>query len=79
MGYLKKMENALEEIAFSKYKQLKKIKSFLENLYSPIFVRMTGSGSAIVAYFLSKKRCDNAKKIFNRKYKNYWCIVTKTI
>ena len=40
---------------------------------------MTGSGSAMVAYFQSKERCDNAKKQFNKKYKNYWCIASKTI
>ena len=28
---------------------------------------------------LSKERCDNAKKQFNKEYKNYWCISSKTI
>ena len=60
--YLKKMNNSLEPIAFSKYPKLKKIKLFLENLSKSEFVRMTGSGSALVAYFQSKKRCENAKK-----------------
>jgi len=77
--YLKKMSNSLEHIAFSKYKKLRSIKLFLENLSKPIFVRMTGSGSALVAYFQSKQRCDYAKKQFNKKYKNYWCIISKTI
>ena len=79
LNYLKKKKNSLEPIAFSKYRKLKKIKLFLENLSTPSFVRMTGSGSAIVAYFQSKERCDNAKKHFNKKYKNYWCIASKTI
>ena len=77
--YLKKMNNSLESIVFSKHNKLKTIKLFLEKLYNPVFVRMTGSGSAMVAYFRSKHRCDNAKKQFNRKYKNYWCIASKTI
>ena len=77
--YLKKMDNSLEQIAFSKYGELRKIKSYLENLSKPMFVRMTGSGSALVAYFKSKQRCENAKKQFNKKYKNYWCIASKTI
>jgi len=77
--YLKKMENSLEKIAFSKYRELRKIKSFLEDLSKPMFVRMTGSGSARVGYFKSKQRCENAKKQFNKKYKNYWCIASKTI
>ncbi len=77
--YLKKMGNSLEQIVFSKYPKLSKIKIFLEDSYAPIFVRMTGSGSAIVAYFQSKKRCDKAKKHFSKNYKNYWCISSKTI
>ena len=76
---LKKMQNDLENIAISKYPKLNKIKLFLENLSKQEFVRVTGSGSAIVAYFKSKKNCDNAKKMFKRKYKNYWCISSKTI
>tara|TARA_Y200000002_G_C22505091_1_gene588907 strand:- start:33 stop:878 length:846 start_codon:yes stop_codon:yes gene_type:complete len=79
LDYLKKMNNSLEPIAFSKYPKLRALKSFLENLSKPAFVRMTGSGSAMVAYFNSKHRCENAKKQFKRKYKNYWCISSKTI
>ena len=79
LNYLKKKKNSLEPIAFSKYRKLKKIKLFLENLSTPVFVRMTGSGSALVAYFESKQRCDNAKESFNKKYKKYWCIASKTI
>ena len=77
--YLKKLDNSLERIAFSKYPKLSKIKLFLEESYSPIFVRMTGSGSALVAYFQSKERCHKAKKHFSKNYKNYWCISSKTI
>ena len=79
LNYLKKMNNDLEAIAFNKYPKLRKIKLFLENLPKTVFVRMTGSGSALVAYFQSKERCENAKKLFSRKYKNYWCIASKTI
>ena len=78
-GYLLKQENALESIAFSKYPKLKKIKSFLENLKTPMFVRMTGSGSVIVAYYRSKQDCEMAKFQFKRKFKNYWCNTSKTI
>ena len=75
---LKKLNNSLETIVFKKYPTLRKIKSYLENL-SPAFVRLTGSGSALVAYFQSKDRCEIARKQFNKKYKNYWCIASKTI
>lgn len=77
--FLKKMSNSLEPIAFSKYPKLKSLKFFLQNFSNPLFVRMTGSGSALVAYFHSKQRCDYAKKQFKKKFKNYWCITSKTI
>ena len=76
---LKNFNNQLEQIVLSKYPILRSIKSYLENILDPVFVRMTGSGSALVAYFPSKKRCENAKKKFHKKYRNYWCIVSKTI
>ena len=44
-----------------------------------IFTRMTGSGSTIVAYFKTKSACDIAYKDLKKRYKNYWCIVSKTI
>ncbi len=79
LEHLKNMTNCLESVAISKFSKLKEIKLFLENLSSPFFVRMTGSGSAFVAYFQSKKLCGIAKEKFVKRYKNYWCIVSKTI
>ena len=76
---LKKLNNSLEAISLSKFPKLKKIKRFLEKSSKMSFVRMTGSGSAIVAYFKSKKLCDDVKKKFSIKYKNCWCKVAKTI
>ena len=76
---LKKLNNSLEAISLSKFPKLKNIKNFLEKSSNKSFVRMTGSGSAIVAYFKSKKLCDDVKKKFSRKYKNCWCKVAKTI
>ena len=77
--YLSVQQNALEKIAFLRYPKLKKIKTFLENSKNPIFVRMTGSGSVIVAYYQSKKDCKMAKVNFKRKFKNYWCNISKII
>jgi 4-diphosphocytidyl-2-C-methyl-D-erythritol kinase len=79
ISFLKKNENQLESIVFSKYPKLKLIKLYIEKTYNPLFIRMTGSGSALVAYFESKEKCEKAKKKFIRKYKNYWCISSKTI
>ena len=78
-NYLIQQVNALEKIAFLKYPRLKNIKLFLKNLNSPLFVRMTGSGSAICAYYQYSKDCKLAKIQFRRKFKNYWCNVSKTI
>ena len=77
--FLIKNYNFLESFAFSKYPKLKILKIYLEKELRPTFARMTGSGSAIVAYFKSKKKCENAKKKFIKKYKNFWCIASKTI
>ena len=73
------MSNSLEKIALNKFSTLKKIRDYLNNLHNPIFVRMTGSGSALVSYYYSKKQCDAAQKQFSKDYKNYWCISSKTI
>ncbi len=78
-NYLKNMNNALENIVLRKYPILKKVKSRLNSLENPMFVRMTGSGSAFVSYYSSKKQCDKAKRQFGKYYKKYWCISSKTI
>ena len=69
LNYLKYMRNSLESPAFTHYPKLKNIKKFLDNLSGSIFVRMTGSGSALVAYFRSKKICEKAKKNFTKNIK----------
>ena len=79
LNFLKKMSNSLEEVVLVKHPILKKIKIYLTNLYNPEFVRMTGSGSAFIAYYNSKKKCDKALRQFNKEYKKYWCISSKTI
>ena len=77
--FLSNLRNDLEEPAFKKYPVLKKLKVFMEKLDKILFVNMTGSGSTIVGYFTTKKTALNAIKILNKKYKNYWCILSKTI
>ena len=77
--YLKSLNNDLEKIALKKYPKLKKIKSFLSNTSSNSFVRMSGSGSSIVAYFRTKRACSIAYSQFKRKFSSHWCITSKTI
>ena len=76
---LKNAKNDLEKPAFSLYPNLRKLKIFLSNLDQVEFVRMTGSGSTIVAYFSNKKSAINALKLAKKNFKNYWSILSKTI
>tara|TARA_B100001057_G_scaffold40771_1_gene36607 strand:- start:73 stop:918 length:846 start_codon:yes stop_codon:yes gene_type:complete len=79
LDFLKKMDNDLEFIVFNKYPKLKDLKKFLEKLLKVEFVRMTGSGSAIIAYFKSDKMCKEAEKKVKKQFRNYWCKTAKTI
>ena len=79
LDFLKRMDNDLERIALIKYPKLSSLKKFLEKLSKVEFVRMTGSGSAIIAYFKSYKMCKEAKKKVKKKFGNYWCVTSKTI
>ena len=77
--FLKKMKNDLESIALNEYPKLDILKKFLEKLSKIEFVRMTGSGSAIIAYFNSNKKCKEAEKKVKKQFRNYWCKTSKTI
>ena len=77
--FLKKMKNDLEPIALNTYPKLSTLKNFLKKLSKIEFVRMTGSGSAIIAYFNSDKKCKEAEKKVKKKFRNYWCKTAKTI
>ncbi len=79
LDFLKKMKNDLEPIAFNKYPKLNTLKNFLEKLSKIEFVRMTGSGSAIIAYFNSDKKSKEAEKKVKKQFRNYWCKTAKTI
>lgn len=79
LKFLKNMKNDLELIALKKYSKLITLKNFLEKLSNVEFVRMTGSGSAIIAYFNSDKKCKEAEKKVNKQFRNYWCKTSKTI
>ncbi len=73
------LKNDLEKVAFKDYPKLKNLKLFMQKLPNIRFARMTGSGSCIVGYFLLKNDAVNAAKLLKKKYKNYWCIISKTI
>ena len=79
LDYMSNSNNDLEPVAFKNYPKLKALKLSLMKLPNVAFARMTGSGSTILAYFKTKKTCDIAYKELKKRYKNYWCIVSKTI
>jgi 4-diphosphocytidyl-2-C-methyl-D-erythritol kinase len=66
-------------VAFKKYPKLNNLKNFLEKLSKIQFARMTGSGSAIIAYFNSARMCKEAEKKVKKQFRNYWCKTSKTI
>ena len=79
LKFLSKQTNDLENLAFQKYPKLKNLKLFVEKLDKILFTRMSGSGSSIVLYLATKNNAKKAQKILKKKYKNYWCILSKTI
>lgn len=79
VDFLKKMKNDLEIIVLSEYPKLKILKNFLEKQSNIQFVRMSGSGSAIIGYFNSVRKCTEAEKKVKKKFRNYWCKTSKTI
>jgi len=74
-----RLNNDLEKIAFKKHSKLRQLKLFMQSLPKVKMVRMTGSGSSIIAYFSSKNASIKASKILKKNYKKYWCILSKTI
>ncbi len=76
---LEKLSNDLESIVLKKHPKLEVLKVFLKKLPNIKLVRMTGSGSAIIAYFSSSKFCKQAEKKVKKHFKKYWCITAKTI
>ena len=76
---LARSNNDLESITFKKYPKINNLKSFISLLPNVVFARMTGTGSAVVAYFKSKKSANTASKIFKKKYKKYWFVVSNTL
>lgn len=77
--FLREKKNDLEPIAIESYPKLKILKDFLDKLPNTEFVRMTGSGSTIIAYFNSLEKCKEASKKVSKQFRNYWCKTSKTI
>ena len=63
---IKLLKNDLEKVAKSKYPKIEKLLNFMKNLKDNEFVRMTGSGSAVIAYFKTKNASLNATKVIKK-------------
>ncbi len=79
LKFLKNKKNDLEKIVLQEYPKVRNLKFFLDKLSKAELVRMTGSGSAIIAYFNSAEKCKEAEKKVKKQFRNYWCKISKTI
>ena len=79
LKFLKNKKNDLEKIVLKEYPKVRNLKFFLDKLSKAELVRMTGSGSAIIAYFNSAEKCKEAEKKVKKQFRNYWCKISKTI
>ena len=79
IDYLKRQRNDLQTIAIKKHPEINKVLHTIEETEDVLLSRMSGSGSSIVAYFATKNNAKKAQKLLKKKYKNYWCILSKTI
>ena len=76
---IKNDKNDLQQIVEKKYFKVRQLINFLKNQKGCVFSRMTGSGSVCYGVFKSKKMANIARKKIKKKYRNYWCVTTKTI
>tara|TARA_A100001015_G_scaffold309851_1_gene410066 strand:- start:26 stop:883 length:858 start_codon:yes stop_codon:yes gene_type:complete len=74
-----KEQNSLEKIVVSKFPIIKNVLIELKKLNKCLFSRVTGSGSACFAVFLTKKSADLGLKKIRKKFPKFWCVVGKTI
>ena len=71
--------NDLEETVIKIYPKVGKIINFIKCQKGCYLSRITGSGSACIGIFSSKKNAILAQNIIRSKYPKYWCVVSKTI
>ena len=77
--YLINENNDLESTVIKYYPKIKKVINFIKSQNGCIFSRITGSGSACIGIFSSKKNAIYAKKLIKLKYPKYWSVISKTI
>ena len=76
---IKEDQNDLQKIAERKFLKIFQLIKLIKKQEGCIFSRMTGSGSAIIAYYNSIKKSKDAEIKVKKKFRNYWCKISKTI
>ena len=76
---IKEERNDLQDIATTKYSNIKNIIKFISLQRGCYFSRMTGSGSVCFGMFKSKETAKFGLKTIKKKFPKYWCVVSKTI
>ena len=79
INFLKNEDNDLENAVLKIYPKVKKIINYIKSQRGCYFSRITGSGSACIGIFSSKKNALYAQKSIKLKYPKYWCAVSKTM
>ena len=79
LNLLKNNDNDLQETVIKIYPKIKKIIDFIKLQNGCYFSRITGSGSACIGIFSSKKNAIYAQKMIKLKFPRYWSFVSKTI
>ena len=75
----KNFKNDLETSVFRVYPNLLKLKKNISNFPNISLVRMTGSGSALIAYYNKRKDAQHGLNLIKKNYKKCWCILSKAI
>ena len=79
INFLENENNDLEKTVIKIYPKIKKIIDYIKFQKGCYFSRITGSGSACIGIFSTKRHAINAQKLIKLKYPKYWCVVSKTI
>ena len=76
---LKNEKNDLQNTVIKNYPKIGQILTFILNMKGCYLSRITGSGSACIGIFDTKRKADIALKIIKKKFPRYWCVASKTI
>jgi len=77
--YLVNQENDLEKIVIKTHPKIGKIISYIKSQKGCLFSRITGSGSACIGIFSTRRNTISAQKMIKSRYPKYWCVASKTI